>query len=300
MKSIKRVICMVLAVTLLCSSQSAVVFAASMGELSNQEKYVAVQNEIVLSKSDNMETILRIADYDNGDSEFFIVKNGEVISSSYARRSDSTIMSTNYVEKTVSIQTVLPAKELVENEGNTVSLLVTDGFTAAGTAYYTLTYGKEGEYYTMDSDLDIEYKSIPESVNDYDLYGKYKDMASLAAKIALALNVTGIIGGRLAIAVVNVLGLAHDFENQLIPRFEVDADITTNTWQQVGADTGWAIQGKQVIVNLNGEDTVYEKDNDFYPVSMLNTAANRKILGEKLGALYFTGMDEIKYLRWIL
>ena len=94
--SILLILCISLSSTAIASAQSYKISNVVNSEIINAE-------EIVLHKDVEGSIILRGEDYANGNSCFFLIENGNVISSSYVDKTDATTTYTNY--ETMTTQT---------------------------------------------------------------------------------------------------------------------------------------------------------------------------------------------------
>ena len=131
--SILLILCISLSSTAIASAQSYKISNVVNSEIINAE-------EIVLHKDVEGSIILRGEDYANGNSCFFLIENGNVISSSYVDKTDATTTYTNYETMTTQTEKILRADKV-----STIASMTTSGYTFAREVGFYLTKITQGE-----------------------------------------------------------------------------------------------------------------------------------------------------------
>lgn len=96
---------------------------------------------------------IRTEDYTNGDVCVYVIKDEEILYTSYLARGDRQIVDRDYI---TGEQTITKCEKLVvENDSVYISELnsgrITKKYTSAGSIGYILSVKKEGNYYATNS-----------------------------------------------------------------------------------------------------------------------------------------------------
>ena len=278
--SILLILCISLSSTAIASAQSYKISNVVNSEIINAE-------EIVLHKDVEGSIILRGEDYANGNSCFFLIENGNVISSSYVDKTDATTTYTNYETMTTQTEKILRADKV-----STIASMTTSGYTFAREVGFYLTKITQGESHEYGpSFLRTEYKKkvfYPE----YNLHRKYKDAADLAGQLAAALLLVTGTALPLALEILSVLGIPSKAVDFVIGDKMVAATQIKVTWRAEGGSDNQKIEGSKYTFRLDGSELTTEYDGEYFAINSMKN--ENETLALKLAKKYFPGFQSYR------
>lgn len=296
MKRIKRLISCFLIFTVFMTTQS-MAFAISENEktISHTEDVVNI-TEVTLSNTEEGRVVLRGVDYSNGDACFFIIEDEQIISSSYVDRDEMTTTYVDYKAKIINQDSYEDDLANVTYTMPNIQPVATSGYTSAGKVGYLLYRTTQGETFKYGpSYLNIEY--LKETFNTrYDVNGKYKDKAALAARIASLMALSAGIAVPLAVQILNELGILEAATNFIIGTKYVKATQTVMTWRAKGGTSSQKIEGSKYVFKMDGSSIHTDYTGNYYgPNSISN---KNKALAIKLAKKYLPGYSKYEIYKW--
>lgn len=279
---------------------TAIIFATTAGAFAltdctkSVNSYVNTEiniTELVISDSEDEKLVVEGIDYENGDSCFYLVRNGDILSQSYVHRDTDTITYENY-------ETGFSCSETIIIQGRPSSrrvLASSSDYTFARIVAMKMYKTIQGETISVGpSDLKTEYKDFV-AREKYDIKGSYKDSANLVAKIALVFAVPTGIAGKAALFILSNLDIAPNAINFIIGSEEVTATRTDVTWHVEGFSDLDIITGTKHAFTVNGKSQV-DYEGDYYPITSMRDK-NEK-LAIKLAKKTLKGFDRYEVHIW--
>lgn len=238
--------CVMTCLLLVTFGMSHVALAASKAIGRDFEGY----DEVVVEEHEGYRLSIFSKDLPNGDADFLLVENGVVLSDSFLQRGVS-VTTTTYSERG-AITEVSPVKPSLARDS--VYAPAAETYTAAGTIKYRWMVGTT----IGNGGAKVSYSTKTNPKATYNVTGRYKNVAKLAALIADGLSLPGAIGSKVALKVLSHLGFSSKLVDFFIPDHVVSAIATTVKWKTVNtansSHTG-SISGTSYLINQPGEAT---------------------------------------------
>lgn len=282
----KRIISFVLSVALIvyvCPNA----FAAEVVDTNDVVSYC---DQMLGAPEDN--TRVLISDFQNGDTEFVVEEKGVVTFTYFIDRSENTLYTTEFQggNSVTTVEVFAP-----QNSADTIAL-ATDGYEYMGCIgydVYSQGYNIGPKY------LDIQYQDEFDATSTYDITGTFRDRVALAAKVAMVLSWTGVVSSKIAMGIMNAIGLAPDMIDFVIPPWKVDAEEYQVTWRaEVVTNTAmyYIVEGSEYLVTLPNGKQIMAEDDDYYPRSMYTTHNTNFAL--MFATHFYGGFDLIQVSSW--
>lgn len=296
MKLLKRLTSCALIFTVFLATQS--VTFASIGNKVSLSANSNVINSVEATISDNAngKVVLRGEDYSNGDACFYMIKNGEILSSSYVDRDKMINIHTDYIKNVVTEESYANVQVMTTSNAESALPLATTSYVSAGKVGYLLYRVTQGETFKYGpSYLKIQYSK--DSFNTrYDIKGKYKDQTALAARLASLFLLTSNIAIPLTLEILDQLGVLESAINFIIGTKYVKATQTVMTWRAEGGTSSQKIEGSKYVFTMDGSSIHTDYEGDYYAS---NSIANKnKTLAIKLAKKYFPGYSKYEVYSW--
>lgn len=231
---------------------------AAATEINSECKYDSGYAIVIIPSGNGEQITLAVRDCANGDVEFVLREDNEVVSRVYLNRCESTIRSENYTQPSGPETTVkiVPRRTQV----NTQSLRKVVEAQSGVIGGITYRYYTQGYPFTNRVTFTLTTTAYPNS--RYNLNGRYQTIAEFAAFAASILSLSGIIASELVVTICSILGLTISGAAAIvIPDYYVRATEYENTWNTMCGSTSGVLRGSKFIFTherTNETQTAYE------------------------------------------
>ena len=253
-----------LTVTIGCSCW---IFPSIQVEASNDYDISAINNidlgyiTGIVSDTNTSTIELRYKDMDNGDVDFILLEDDEIIARSYLNRKNNEITEYSFSGNSNDVSTFKYKTD--------VSSIYSDYTEVADKAASTYVGKIKYRYYSQGSvagtnSVKLYYSSVINSHSKYNLSETYKNLASLAALIAGALTLPGAIASSVAQAVLAYLGLSVSATFFFIPDYWVSASENKITWTTKCGTTKGSFNGSKYTIKHTTKNKTQTKYSGSY------------------------------------
>lgn len=284
----KGFICFLIILMIMSSQTTVFAVSENSEEFEFVKEYVKIDGTIVNDWKEDGVTI-RTEDYTNGDVCVYVIKDEEILQTSYLVRNDQQIIDRDYITGEQSItkceKTVVGKDSIYTGEVN--SSRITEKYTSVGSIGYVLGVKKEGETTKVNANLKVE-RAIDTGSIAKDLNGKYKNTAALISRMCRTFSIVASVASPIAGVVLKTLGYALDSTDIIISSYVLKAKYETVVWHGIGFASNKVVQGTKYTFTLPDGSKEVQKEGDYYATNSITKQDNKLAL--KLGKLYYPGM----------
>lgn len=249
-------------------------------------------NEVVLSDNDGHVISVLGEDLSNGDSRFFLLEDGEVISTSYVDRANLKIIWTKYQNGAVAKSNTRAYTPNVQSGLMTTSN--TSDFTNVGTVRYR--HYVQGMLMTINS-INWAYHTNTSFNSTCNLNGYYQDIIDFAAAV-IGLGAAVSTSGALTIvsSVLSILGTTGSVGEFFIPDYDISCTRYEVVWRATVGSKDRLYRGYRCVVNHpNGKEQIVI-EGDYYPTTAI--ADHNSALAFAPYSYFFPGSDRYEIESW--
>ncbi len=258
----KRMISLVLALAM-CLSLCATVFAnqseKTEKEIRTKDKLISsdTYDIVALESEGESEFYLASRDYENGDVEFLLIEDKNVISTATLDRSENVVTCSDNRSDIVSCDTI----DLSQYGKPSVELNAENNYYSIG----AITYRYYDQGYAMGTRKVLLSLSETTYNSQYNINGRYQSLASLASVLAGLFTLPGAIASALAAKVMGILSIGISASSFVIPPYNVRAIEQKNKWMtSFSSLTGYMTGSRYTFTHGHNGTTQTATEGEFF------------------------------------
>ena len=282
MKMSKKLVSMMLAVVMLFT-----LTAPALAADNRKTNAIVDSGETTFYDENGTLVTLQYKDFENGDCIFYLIEDGKVTVSSYVEKETNQIIRTEYQNSIpqTTIQVVEPI------QAKMISMPTAAGYIYDGRVGYN-HYAK-GTLMTVNY-IDFSHK-MTVTVDEFNLLGKYKDIAQLASFIAALCGLPGVVSSLLAKEVVAAVATISG-QMLSVPDYMVNAVKTTVSWEGKTGSKTRKVEGSGYVCTGEGMENVVYGEPDYYPASSYDD--HDENLANRFYPMLYSGYDRFDVVSW--
>ena len=238
--------------------------------------------------------MLQCEDFQNGDSRISEIHDGEMVVSVYVNRNENTITEETYSDGNIVSRETTIVTPLTRSTFATPQIT----WTPAGNVvynYYSYSGALKGTH-----TVEYKYRMFIDKTSNYDLYGEYKSLASLAGIISTLFGLGSGPASSAAKWLLNILGISSIATIFIPSNTILNAEQTDVTWSfmdTANSNTYCLVSGSKYYITDNDHhgETFYDSSGYFDPALF----RQRDITFATTVHEYLYNSNRIDIVRWI-